>query len=477
MPKVSRTLVGLTGGPAGKDYADMLIEEYQIKTMKDNNDMWYYDRDRGIFVSGAEPIIKARIELDNKGKVKNRDVSEYIGQIQRRSYTNRDDFNPDISWIAVKNGMVNLRTGETRPFDPRFMCTTQLPVESNPSSRCIEFFDWVEGPVVGYGFNHCPVTMRFLYDIISSEDVELLLDFLAYCLWREYKFNVWVLFNGAGQNGKSTLLNLIERFFGTENVSGESLERLLKDRFAPANLHQKLVNIDADLSPDLLLRNTGKLKKLTGNDQYPAEFKYKAPFKFRNGARLVFSCNKIPESDDLTDAFFRRLIMINCTGQFLGDKDDINLIDKLTTSEEFSGLLHLLLIRLPSVLKNGIRKTTNEVLEKTYDKYVRGSNPVEFFVKKALIPDSSARVRKLDMYDEFERFSQEKGLPVESEQSFSRKMTQVYSFKVRQFRESGERHYFYVGVRIIDWKQNGINEQTELEGMVEYSTTTQEEMK
>ena len=238
-----------------------------------------------------------------------------------------------------------------------------------------------------------------------------------------------------------------------------------------------MVNIDADLSPDIMLRNTGKLKKLTGNDQYLAEFKYKTPFKFRNGAKLVFSCNKIPESDDMTDAFFRRLIIINCTGQFLGDKEDINLIDKLTTSEELSGLFHLLVNRLPRVLENGIRKTTNDVLEKTVDKYTRGSNPVEYFVKTALVLDSTARVKKLDMYDEFERFSHEKGLPVESEQSFSRKMTQVYGFKTQQFRDKGERAYFYVGVRITDWKQMQKDEQTKLEGIEEYSPVSQEEMK
>jgi phage/plasmid-associated DNA primase len=207
---VDQTLVGLTGGPAGKDYADTLIGEYQIKTIKDNNDMWRYDSEKGIFVPGAEPVIKARIEFDNKGKVKNRDVSEYIGQIQRRSYTNRSDFDPDISWIAASNCMVNLRTGETRPFDSGFMCTTQLPVEYNPTTGLLDFFDWVEGPVFGYGFNRCPAIMKFLYEIMSHEDVELLLDFSAYCLWRDYKFNVWMLFNGTGQNGKSILLNLIE---------------------------------------------------------------------------------------------------------------------------------------------------------------------------------------------------------------------------------------------------------------------------
>jgi hypothetical protein len=75
---------------------------------------------------------------------------------------------------------------------------------------------------------------------MSPEDVNLVLDFMAYCLWRYHKFHVWMLLNGAGQNGKSTLLTLFERLFGSQNVSGESLDRLLNERFAPANLYQKL---------------------------------------------------------------------------------------------------------------------------------------------------------------------------------------------------------------------------------------------
>jgi phage/plasmid-associated DNA primase len=114
--------------------------------------------------------------------------------------------------------------------------------------------------------------MKFLYEIITPEDVELVLDFMAYCLWRTYKFNFWKLFHGAGLNGKTILLNLIERFFGKHNVSGETLDRLLHERFAVANLFQKMVNVDADVSPDVIFNNTGILKKLTGNDLHAFSF-------------------------------------------------------------------------------------------------------------------------------------------------------------------------------------------------------------
>ena len=129
--------------------------------------------------------------------------------------------------------------------------------------------------------------MKFLYEVMNPEDVDLFLDFFAYCLYREYKYNFWMLLVGKGLNGKSILLRLVERFLGMDNVSGETLHRLLKERFSVGNLFQKMANVDADVSYDTIFNNTGVLKKLTGNDLHIGEHKYKKPFKFRNHAKLI----------------------------------------------------------------------------------------------------------------------------------------------------------------------------------------------
>jgi P4 family phage/plasmid primase-like protien len=479
-----------------QDYPGKLIKSYTLKTLNDTEEIWYYNSERGIFVPNAEPIIKHRIELDKgmpfmdeKGNMQQsdltiKDVNEYIAHIQRRTPTSREAFNRSIEWIATNNCMVNLSSGETQPFSPDFMNTTHIPVKyvaynsdhihnlkhnhrPNGTGSIADFFRFVECP--------CPAIMKFLYQIITPEDVDLVLDFMAYCLWRTYKFNFWMLFNGAGLNGKSVLLTLIERFLGKHNVSGETLDRLLHERFAVANLFQKMVNVDADVSADVIFNNTGIIKKLTGNDLHAGEFKYKKPFAFRNYAKLIFSCNKIPDTEDYTDAFFRRILIINFTQQFFGEKDDPDLIDKLCTEEEFSGLLYELLCRLPRILREGIKKITSEGMAETYDKYTRGSNPVKYFVEKGLeYPIPGCKITKVHLYDHYEKFCRDFGLAPESPQSFSRKLSDDFHLKTKRGRINGEQVYCWEDIRLKDWVEE---EKHMTDTLEDFSDAMKESMK
>ena len=109
---------------------------------------------------------------------------------------------------------------------------------------------------------------------------------------------------------------------------------------------------------------------------WAAETKYKAPFKFRNFAKLYFSCNKIPKIDDKSDAFFRRMHYCQFYKTRLGTMVRIvlkicDLIEKITTEEEFSGLLYVLLERITSCITEGIRPNSSKTMEDNYEKYVK----------------------------------------------------------------------------------------------------------
>ena len=88
---------------------------------------------------------------------------------------------------------------------------------------------------------------------------------------------------------------------------------------------------------------TGNFKVMAAGDSVTGEHKFGQPFTFRNFAKMIFSGNLIPESEDKTDAFYRRWVIIHFDKRFADGKEDAELTQKLTTPEELSGLLNLAL--------------------------------------------------------------------------------------------------------------------------------------
>ena len=166
------------------------------------------------------------------------------------------------------------------------------------------------------------------------------------------------MFVGSGANGKSTLLELLETFIGKQNASHVTLQALCDHRFAAAELCLKLINTCADI-PHKNLFKTGTFKELTGGDMIQAERKFKSFFYFRNYAKLLFSCNAVPESTDDSLAWFRRWIIIECPNQFTGDKEKPRIIDSLTTPQELSGTLNWALEGLTRLLNK--KRFTNQL--------------------------------------------------------------------------------------------------------------------
>ncbi len=419
-------------------FEKQLTKKYHFKTMKDTRQIYYYDAEAGIYRKDGEWLIEQEcIKYDPE--IKTKDVTEIKNHIIWTNYTDRSAFDPDIQRLCCKNVMVNIRTGGVNEHSPDFMATVRIPhvyLHRTPHvpapHKILEFFHQVMG---------------------SDKDIETVLDFMAYCLWRGFPFHKWLLLNGSGRNGKGVTTELITRFLGRDNVSNETLHRLLDNHYASANLFGKLANIDADLSSEAL-RETGILKKLTGGDDIPGEFKFKTAFHFKNYAKLIFSANIIPKTPDESDAFFARLLIINFPNQFLGDKANPYLIDELTTAEEMSALLSLVLKRVPRVLQSGI-SAKNSSIEENYVKYTQSSDPIKLFIEMAIKKvDASENkyVSKDAIYQAYDKFCMDKRLPKESTESFSRRLKDE-GFDYKRKRVDQGNVYVWLNVKLVDYKE------------------------
>jgi len=137
-----------------------------------------------------------------------------------------------------------------------------------------------------------------------------------------------------------------------------SLQDINEERFAIAGLYGKFANTFADLK-SYKLTTTGNFKMQVSGDFIRAQKKYGQPFDFPIYAKLIFSANEIPQSDDNKLAYYLRWIILLFEKVFDGEDKDSNLIDKLTTDAEFSGLLNLALVALRQLIKDHGFSATN----------------------------------------------------------------------------------------------------------------------
>lgn len=399
--------------------ADELMSEYSFITMKDNEQIYVYSE--GFYQPYAESLIKQECKARLEEEYRINRVHEIVDFIKASTFQNRREEAPNL--VPLKNGVLDLDTMELKAHSSEYMFFNLLPVEYDPNATC-------------------PKILKFLGEISATkEDVSLLLEDVGYCLYRDYVIAKALMLAGEGANGKSTFLALVKTFLGPDNVSGRSLQDLEEHRFAKADLHHKLANIYSDL-PDKALYRTGTFKMLTGRDLITAEKKFMNSFNFVNYAKLLFSCNKVPEAYDDTSAFFRRWIIMVFPNQFVGENCDPYILGKLTSPEELSGLLNLALESLKKLLKRGTfsySKTTEELKED----YIRKSSPIAAFIMDCIQVDPDAFIEKKALFKVFAAYCRGKSLPIVTETTFFKNLPQhVNVIDLRAAIAKGRLHTF-----------------------------------
>ncbi len=364
-------------------FGTYLMDLYSFYAQSDRSAIWMYEEPTGIWRPSGQEFIQCFVADALGSGFKTHNASEVQSYIRYLSYNQDVTLGGCRNRMVVTNGVVDLETGDfCNDFNPDDYQITAIPVTYDPDADC-------------------PAIKKFLSEILDSEeDQKTIIEFFGYCLWKEYQYAVVLMLLGTGANGKSTLLSLLKAFLGQSSVSGCSPQELSVNRFRSAQLHGRLANIAGDI-PAKPLEYTSIIKMLTGRDLITAEHKNRDPFDFENYAKLIFSANQLPAAYDDTDAFHRRFRLIDFPNKFRsGDpKTDPNILDKLTTPEELSGLLNLAIEGWQRLRDQGFLTGEKSTEEKRID-YVRRSDPLQYFATKFLEHDIHALpIEKSEVYE------------------------------------------------------------------------------
>ena len=133
---------------------------------------------------------------------------------------------------------------------------------------------------------------------------------------------------------------------------------------------------------------------------------------------------------------------------FHGITKDTSLINKLTTSEELSGLLNLAIIALRQLKRDGGFRDIS--VEKVRKEYEYNANTVKAFLDDRCIIDLTSPeycISTVYLYNEYENFCQEKGVRALEMNTFGSNL-KVYGIEKDRKRNHGEREYYYFGVML-----------------------------
>lgn len=348
----------------------------------DKSDMWVYDGNTGIWITRGKEWISEVVTRSMSEFFKSRILSEVIKQIRNLT---RDD-NIELGRMAptkmvMKNGVIDVETGKFSPtFRPNDYHITALPYEYDPDADCPKF-------------------KKFLKEICPVKDDKLaLVEFMGYCLIKHHDIPVFVLLTGSGDNGKSTFLNIVTWMLGDDNTTAMTLQEISHDKFMKARLRGMLANVCPDI-PSEPIKYTGTVKTLTGKDKMTAQHKHQDSFEFRNYCKLIFSGNQIPEFEDKTDAWYKRIRPIVFPNKFTKtDKKTIVGLEKLLIKEEISGIFNYAMLGWQRMVELGHLTGEKPVEEKGME-ILKRSNSVSYFIAQYCKPNETSVMPVSVIYD------------------------------------------------------------------------------
>ncbi len=414
--------------PKHGEIAESLLKAHRFAAYPEGkNDVLVYDATRGIYIP-AYPFVASEVEQAVEGGVTKNFVTEVLGHIERRSYVPRDRFDR-APGIVVDNGVLDPVSGKLSPWDPDRLDTIALPVAWKPGSKCPRF-------------------LKFLEEVVTSEDRNLIQEAVGYCLLRATPYHKANILVGGGGNGKTTFLGVLEALLGTENCSALTLQGI-GGRFAIHELYGKLANLAPD-TPGRPIVDAGVFKAAVSGDRMDAELKgVQKRIGFRPYAKLWFPANIVPRSEDDSDAFYRRWNPIGFPNVFEGATADTKLLAKLTTPEELRGVLVWATEGLRRLLKQGFSRSTTT--EETRAEWIRMADPVAAFVEAHVENDVEAWVEKDDVYEVYVEFCKREGLIVKANNVFTSDLKRICPWvRETQKRVGSRRPRVWLGIRLIE---------------------------
>ncbi len=300
-------------------------------------------------------------------------VKEVLDRLRAEYGLKLVKFDPNPYLLGARNGVIDLQTGEFRDYRPEDFVTYQIDVTYDPAARC-------------------PRYLKFLEEIQPNViDRLTLVDWYpATAIRKPLPYVLFLL--GLGRNGKGVYERLIKRFFGASAFRDMALAEVTKNNFAASAFYRKLGWIATEQSGKKKATiGTDFIKLVTGAGVIDADRKNLSRIQFEAYFQAIVDTNSMPKIEDTSIGWMERFCKQDLPFHYVSNPDpnnplerkkDPHLYDKLTTDDELSGILNLLIWRAREICETEV--ITKRPASELFGEYAQQSASVSTFCDQFL---------------------------------------------------------------------------------------------
>ncbi len=407
-----------------------LHREEHFANLKENEVLYAYDDDRGIYDSDGEAVVREHLTVGLEEQYRSHTKNEVLEHIRGRDTLSKDDMGGPAWLIAAENCVIDLGAAEQRDHSPEYRFMSRLGTHFDPDADAPRF-------------------REFLRDAVPSEsERRKLQEFAGYALhhWG-HPYHKALFLVGPTASGKSTFLDTINAMLGAETTASLTPQQMTSERFAGAELFEKWANIRNDI-PKATVENTGAFKEIVAGDPMKAEEKYKDPFRFEPTAKHLFAANQLPETDVDDEAFYRRILLVPFPETVPVNERDKHLDDKL--QEELPGVLNWAIQGLQR-LREQAGFTGDRSPGHTADTWQKWGDSVSRFANDAVSETTGEHIPKSKLYAAYLEYCRQEGIPSDTQHTMTRGLKQESFEDGRQYIDGSRKRCFLN----IDWTGRG----------------------
>jgi len=400
--------------------ADNICKKYQLICCAER----FYKYKDGVYREIDDEVVRRWIIQEIGTRVSYHKVNEILSFSRTCAFIEIEKLN-NTPYLNLKNGLFDLETETLYPHDPAVYSTIQLNIKYDLKAEC-------------------PKWIRTLNENFEEDrdKIDTVQEFFGLCLTGETKYERALIFIGEGANGKSVILNTVEKLIGKDNCSAIPLEKFNNSHYI-ANLFGKSVNISIETNAKSEVYDS-MFKAIVSGDPIEADPKFKKPFTFHPTCKLIFAMNNLPRVDDKTEAFYRRLVIIRFFRIFKEEEQNKNLKNELAC--ELDGIFLWCLEGLKRLKERGYFKITGS-MQNEIEEYKLENNNVLIFVDEGCLLEADLSITKKELYEAYAEFCKNNGYRPLSKKKFG-------SAIVKHFKLLPDSRFGPAGTRI--WEGIGL---------------------